>query len=115
MRSINKHDIEYMSKAALELLYVTNNLKIKTKEAMVMGEASILNGITVVEEVILELNPTEVTEEVIQTIIDLSESYINHYEEKRQHVDNNLRLGAMQSYTALDLHRKAKTRELVNF
>ncbi len=115
MRSKVKDNIEDLTQATCELLYKTNYLKQQTKEAMVNGEIGYIKGITVVEETILELNPLKIDEEVIETIIKLSEAYIAAYEEERQHVDKNMRLGAMQCYSAIDIYYKGKKRELVNF
>ncbi len=114
MRSKGKDNIEEFSQVTCDLLYLTNNLKLSTKNSMVVGEHGILKGITIVQEIIMELNPQEVNDQVIEMITNCAEAYISKYENEREHVDNNMRLGAMQSYMAIDIYNKGKKRELVN-
>lgn len=52
----------------LELLNRTNELKNSIMNSMVIGDSSIITGIVIFEEVLMMINPTDITEEITQQI-----------------------------------------------
>ena len=52
----------------LELLNRTNELKNSIMNSMVIGDSSIITGIVIFEEVLMMIDPTDITEEITQQI-----------------------------------------------
>ena len=104
---------EELNGVTIEVLELIDNLKKKTRESMVIGEASIIRGITLFEEVIKELNPDKIDDNIISMIISYVNIILFKQEEKRQHVDAGVRYGVNECYMLIDMYNKRKKRELV--
>ena len=113
MSSTILDDQEELNQVTIEVLELLNNLKKKTKESMVSGETSIIKGITLFEEVIRELNPNKIDDNVISIVISYASIILFKQEEKKQHVDVKMRYGINQCYMLIDVYNKSKKRELV--
>ena len=113
MSSTIENNTDELSQVANEILALTNNLKKRTKESMVVGEKSILKGIVLFEEVIKELNPDVINDGVISMIDSYVSIIMFKQEEKTQQVDNRVHLGIQQCYMVIDMYNKRKKRELV--
>ena len=113
MSSTIENETEELSQAVEEILALTENLKHKTKESMVVGDTNIIKGITLFEEVIKELNPQYIDDGIISMIISYISIILFKEEEKKQRVDNRVHYGVEQCYVILDLYNKRKKRELV--
>ena len=107
-------DVELeLSDVTLEILSLTDNLKEKTKSSMMIGERHILKGIVIFEEVVKELNPEVINDEVLYMIRSCVNIVLFKEEEKTQRVNNHVHYGVNTCYTMLDLLNKSKKRELV--
>ena len=113
MSSTIENETEELSQVTMEILALTENLKQKTKESMVLGETSILKGIVLFEEVIKELNPDKIDAGIISMIISYVSIILYKKEEETQHVDSRVHYGIQQCYMMIDLYNKRKKRELV--
>ena len=114
MRSTIEHNTEELSQVTEEILALTDNLKQKTKDSMTLGERKIIEGITIFEEVVKELNPDTIDDGIISMIISYVNIILFRREEKAQHVDNRVHYGVEQCYMILDIYGKRKKRELIN-
>lgn len=113
MSSTILNDQDELNQVTIEILELLNNLKKKTKESMVSGETSIIKGITLFEEVVKELNPNKMDDNVISIIVSYVSIILFKQEEKRQHVDVKMRYGINQCYMLIDIYSKSKKRELI--
>jgi hypothetical protein len=113
MSSIVENECEELSQVTEEILALTENLKKSIKESMVVGERSIIKGITLFEEVIKELNPDKIDDGIISMIISYVSIVLYKQEEQMQRVDNKVHYGVSQCYMLIDLYNKKKKRELV--
>ena len=113
MSSTMLNNQEEFNQVTIEVLELIDNLKQKTKKSMVIGETSIIKGITIFEEVIKELDPEKIDDSVISMIISYVNIILFKQEEKRQHVDAGVRYGVNQCYMLIDMYNKRKKRELV--
>ena len=104
---------EELTPITCELLDLVDNLKKKTKESMVSGERSILKGIAIFEEVVKEINPAVMDENVMSMIISYTSIVMFKEEEERGHVDSRAHYGINQCYMMMDIYNKRKKRELV--
>ncbi len=108
------NDQEELNQVTIEMLELVGNLKKQTKKSMVIGEVSIIKGITLFEEVIKELNPSKIDDNVISIIISYVSIILFKQEEKKQHIDIKMRYGIHQCYMLIDIYNKSKKRELVH-
>lgn len=113
MSSTIENNAEELSQVTKDILGLTNNLKKRTKESMVVGEKSIIKGITLFEEVIKEINPDVIDDGIISMIISYVSIVLFRKEEKEQRVDNSVHFGIQQCYMVIDMYNKRKKRELV--
>jgi len=113
MSSTILNDQEELNQVTIEILGLLDNLKKRTKESMVVGEMSIIKGITLFEEVIKELNPDKIDDNVVSIIVSYVSIILFKEEEKRQHVDSKVHYGVQQCYMVIDMYNKRKKRELV--
>ena len=113
MSSTIENNQEELNQVASEILALIENLKQKTKESMVIGERSILKGITIFEEVIKELNPDKIDDNVMSMIISYVSILLFKREETTQHVDSKMRHGINECFCVIDFYNKRKKRELV--
>ena len=114
MSSTILNDQEELNQVTIEILELVENLKKQTKKSMVIGEVSIIKGITLFEEVIKELNPSKIDDNVISIIISYVSIIMFKQEEKKQHIDIKMRYGINQCYMLIDIYNKSKKRELVH-
>ncbi len=113
MSSTILNDQDELNQVTIEVLELVDNLKKRIKESMMVGERSILKGVTLFEEVIKELNPNEINDNVISIIVSYVSIILFKQEEKKQRVDNMVHYGIQQCYMMIDIYNKSKKRELV--
>ncbi len=113
MSSTIENETDELSQVTEEILALIENLKNNTKKSMMIGERSILKGITIFEEVIKKLNPEKIDDGIISMIISYTNIVLFRQEEKEQHIDNQVHYGIQQCYMMLDIYGKRKIRELI--
>ena len=110
--NINEDGKRELSDVTLEILNLTNNLKEKTKNSMMIGEANIIRGIVAFEETVKEINPEELNDDAIYMIMSCIRVVLFKEEERKQHVDNYVHYGVNSCFMALDIYNKSiKRRE----
>jgi len=114
MSSTILNNQEELNQVTIEILGLIENLKEQTKKSMVIGEVSIIKGITLFEEVIKELNPSKIDDNVISIIVSYVSIILFKQEENKQHIDIKMRYGINQCYMLIDIYHKSKKRELVH-
>ena len=97
-----------LNDATIEILNLTDNLKKKTKGAMMIGEVNILRGIVIFEEVLKGLNPDIIDDEAIYMIESCVNIVLFKEEEKSQHVNNHVHYGVNACYSVIDMYNKSK-------
>lgn len=102
-----------LNDVTIELLNLTNNLKEKTKDAMMVGEGNILRGIIIFEEVLRGLNPDIIDDDVIYMIESCVNIVLFKEEEKRQHINNHVHYGVNSCYAMMHMYNRAKKRALI--
>ena len=103
---------EELSETTYEILSLTDNLKKRTKESMVIGESFILRGVTIFEEIIKEINPDKMDDGIVSMIVSYVSIYVFRQEERNQKINHYVQYGINQCFMMLDLHNKSIKRKI---
>ena len=96
---------EELTLVTKELLLRTENLKKCTMDSMVIGDNHIVRGIVIFEETLKEINPEEITDEVVSYM----EKVLTQYVLSRSGRNTNfIRYGIFLSTMILDNYQKEK-------
>ena len=110
-KTINENQVEYTD-ATLEILDLTNDLKQKVKNGMMIGERHILRGIVIFEEVIKKLNINNIDDEAINMIMSCVHIVLYKEEERLQHVNNNVHYGINLCFNLVNIYNKTQKNNL---
>ena len=88
----NENKIE-LSPITLEICNRLEEYKSNIKRDMVVGEDKIISGVNIVEEIIKEMNPSKVEDEIIDKIDAIIQKYEMKKERKMQVINNYVRCG----------------------
>ena len=83
----NENKIE-LSPITLEICNRLEEYKSNIKRDMVVGEDKIISGVNIVEEIIKEMNPSKVEDEIIDKIDAIIQKYEMKKERKMQVINN---------------------------
>lgn len=111
-KTLNENQVEYTD-TTLEILDLTNNLKQKVKNGMMIGERHILRGIIIFEEVIKELNIDIINDDALSMIEACANIVLFKEEERQQHVNNYTHYGISLCNSATSMYLKNKKRKLI--
>ena len=100
--TINELDHEELNEVANNILDRLNKLKENIKKSMMVGEKDILKGIEIVEEVIKELNPSEMDDDILSMIESCANIVLYKKEERIEHVNSYVHYGINMCYTVLE-------------
>jgi len=102
-----------LTKLTSDLILETEKLKKSIREEMMVGEKEILKGIVFFEEVIKEMNPNRLDDEVVYKIRAYTTHTLSVMEEKMQKVNNHMHLGIVKCFWMLDgYNRKTRKHQL---
>lgn len=90
----NENKIE-LSPITLEICNRLEEYKSNIKRDMVVGEDKIISGVNIVEEIIKEMNPSKVEDEIIDKIDAIIQKYEMKKERKMQVINNYVRSGIL--------------------
>ena len=88
----NENKIE-LSPITLEICNRLEEYKSNIKRDMVVGEDKIISGVNIVEEIIKEMNPSKVEDEIIDKIDAIIQKYEMKKERKMHVINNYVRCG----------------------
>ena len=98
-----------LTQVTKELLERTNILKVNGKKSMMKGEVNVLNGITIFEVILQEINPEVIDGAEVKFIENYVSTYMNKKEEQTQMVNNYVHYGIDLCFKMLESFLKEKT------
>ena len=113
MSSTIEYDQNEYNQVTCEIIDNINNLRNRTKESMMVGEAHILRGIDIFEAAVKAINPLQLDEQAIYLIRRCVNIALFKEEERRGKVNSNIHYGVNSCYMMLDFYNKSKKRSLI--
>lgn len=93
-----------------EILERINIMREDIKKSMMVGEGNILRGITIFEEVVKEMNPVDINDDIFFEIEKNVNLVISSREEKYQKVNQHVHFGIDRCYMMLYMYNKMVNR-----
>ena len=103
-----------LTKLTSDLILEIERLKKSVKEDMMVGEKEILKGIVFVEEVVKELNPVSLNDEIVCKIKYHTCSVLSIKEEQMQRVSNHIHYGIFKCFLMLEGYNRKINKHILD-